>query len=66
VNTTINKQILTIRETAKAYGVAEFAVRNWTKAGAFPVLKAGSRCYINRNVFEQFLTKGGEVCNEKR
>ena len=53
------KKILTIRQTAAEYGVAEFAVRRWVKQKQFPVFQSGNRVYINRRVFETFLDEGG-------
>ena len=66
---TTQKEILTITELGREYkprGIATFAIRNWAKAGLFPTLKAGNRTYINRTVFEEFLTKGGAAANGKQ
>jgi len=54
----MEKKILTIRQTAAEYGVAEFAVRRWVKQKQFPVFYSGTRCYINRQTFEGYLTGG--------
>ncbi|GHU95331.1 hypothetical protein FACS1894208_07960 [Clostridia bacterium] len=61
-----NKKILTIREIAKQYSIAEFAVRNWIKAGEFPVFHAGSRVYVNTAIFEKYLESGGKVYETSR
>jgi hypothetical protein len=65
---TIQKEIMTITEAGweyKARGAATFAIRNWAKQGLFPTLKAGNRTYLNRAVFEEFLTKGGAANGKK-
>lgn len=54
------KPILTIRETAREFQFPEFAVRTLVKRGAFPVILAGTRIYIAREVFERFIKAGGE------
>ena len=59
------KTVLTIKETAKEFAFPEFAIRTLTKRGAFPVIQVGKRCYIVRQVFEDFLQKGGEKYNAK-
>ena len=53
------KPALTIRETAKEYNFPEYAIRTLVKRGAFPVIQVGSRCYITREVFAEYLKKGG-------
>ena len=53
------KPALTIRETAKEYNFPEYAIRTLVKRGAFPVIQVGSRCYITREVFSEYLKKGG-------
>lgn len=65
---TKQKEILTITELGREYkprGIATFAIRNWAKQGLFPTLKAGNRTYINRAIFEEFLTKGGAANGKK-
>lgn len=59
------KIALTIKETAKAFNFPEYAIRTLTKRGAFPVIQVGKRCYIVRQVFEDYLQKGGERYNAK-
>lgn len=54
------KTALTIKETAKAYNFPEYAIRTLTKRGAFPVIQVGKRCYIVRQVFEDYIKTGGE------
>jgi hypothetical protein len=53
------RKILTIRQTAAEYGVAEYALRRWVKLRQFPVFQSGNRVYINRGIFESYLTGGG-------
>ena len=53
------KPALTIRETAKEYNFPEYAIRTLVKRGAFPVIQVGSRCYITREAFAEYLKKGG-------
>jgi len=55
------KNALTINETAKAYNFPAFAIRTLVKRQAFPVIQVGNRCYIMRNVFEDYLAKGGDL-----
>ena len=53
------KPALTNRETAKEYNFPEYAIRTLVKRGAFPVIQVGSRCYITREAFAEYLKKGG-------
>jgi len=53
------KKILTIRQTATEYGIAEYALRRWVKQKQFPVFQSGNRVYINRRIFEGYLNEGG-------
>ncbi|NLM71147.1 MAG: helix-turn-helix domain-containing protein [Synergistaceae bacterium] len=62
---TDTKTIMTIRQAAREYGFPEYAIRTLTKRGAFPVIQVGKRCYIVRQVFEDYLQKGGERYNAK-
>ena len=55
------KPALTIRETAQAFNFPEYAIRKLVKNGAFPVIKSGNRCYISREVFTDYLKKGGTI-----
>ena len=54
------KKILTIRQVAAEFGVAEFALRRWVKQKQFPVFRSGNRVYINRAIFETYLNEGGQ------
>lgn len=54
------KTALTIKETARAFHFPEFAIRTLVKRGAFPVIQVGNRCYICRDIFADYLEKGGE------
>ena len=60
VNVEEQKTVLTIKETAKEFNFPEYAIRTLVKRGAFPVIQAGSRCYIMKHVFESYLQTGGE------
>ena len=53
------KPALTIRETAEQFQFPEYAIRTLVKQGAFPVIRVGNRCYISRDVFANYLRKGG-------
>lgn len=53
------KPALTIKETAREFQFPEFAIRTLVKRGAFPVIQVGSRVYIVREVFADYLQKGG-------
>jgi len=55
------KSVYTIKELAKLYSFPEFGLRGLVKTGAFPVIKCGSRVYIVKTVFENYLQKGGEL-----
>ena len=59
------KTALTIKETAKAFNFPEFAIRTLVKRGAFPVIQVGNRCYITRDIFAEYLRKGGETYDAK-
>lgn len=54
------KKALTIRETAREFNFPEFAIRTLVKRGAFPVIQVGTRCYIVRDIFAEYLKAGGE------
>ena len=55
------KAIYTIKEAARAFGLPEFALRNWCKTGQLHHLKAGSRVYLTAGAVDEFLQKGGKV-----
>ena len=55
------KPALTIKETAAEFQFPEFAIRTLVKRGAFPVIQVGNRVYIVRDVFADYLQKGGET-----
>lgn len=61
-----NKPTLTIKETAKEFNFPEYAIRNLVKRRAFPVIQTGNRCYIVRDVFRDYLQKGGELYVDSR
>jgi len=50
---------MTIKETAREFQFPEFAIRSLVKRGAFPVIQVGNRVYIVREVFAEYLKKGG-------
>lgn len=60
------KNIFTIREAARFYNFPEFALRTLVKTGRFPVLQVGSRVYLVREVFEDYIRSGGEKYAAKR
>lgn len=55
------KPALTIKETAQEFQFPEYAIRTLVKRGAFPVIQVGTRVYIVRDVFADYLRKGGET-----
>lgn len=57
----MEKPALTIKETAKEFQFPEYAIRTLVKCGAFPVIQVGNRCYITREIFADYLKKGGET-----
>ena len=59
------KNALTINETAKAYNFPAFTIRTLVKRQAFPVIQVGNRCYITREIFADYLKKGGERYDAK-
>lgn len=59
------KPALTIKETAQEFQFPEYAIRTLVKKGAFPVIQVGNRCYIVREVFAEFLRKGGAAYDAK-
>jgi DNA-binding transcriptional MerR regulator len=52
------KTVYTIRQAAQTFGLPEFALRNWCKAGQVQHLKSGNRVYLTAQAVEQFLQKG--------
>lgn len=57
----MEKTALTIKETAKEFQFPEYAIRTLVKRGAFPVIQVGNRCYITRDIFADYLQRGGET-----
>ena len=55
----MEKPALTIKETAKEFQFPEYAIRTLVKRGAFPVIQVGNRCYITREIFADYIRKGG-------
>lgn len=53
-------QPMTIKQAVKFYNFPEFAIRTLVKQGRFPVVRVGTRTYIIRGAFEDFLKTGGE------
>lgn len=53
------KTALTIKEAAREFSFPEFAIRTLVKRGAFPVIQVGTRCYIMRDVFADYIKTGG-------
>lgn len=54
-----NKTVLTIKECSREYQFPEFGLRTLIKTKKIPVIQCGSRCYIVKAVFEEFLKSGG-------
>jgi phage antirepressor YoqD-like protein len=54
------KTVITVRETAKEYGIPEHGLRNLIKSGEVPTIKCGNRHYISRPQFENYLLRGSE------
>ena len=61
----MEKPALTIKETANEFQFPEYAIRTLVKRGAFPVIQVGNRCYITREIFADYLKKGGELYDAK-
>ena len=61
----MEKPALTIKETAKEFQFPEYSIRTLVKRGAFPVIQVGNRCYITREIFADYLKKGGELYDAK-
>ena len=59
------KPALTIKECAREFQFPEFAIRTLVKRGAFPVIQVGNRVYIVRDVFGDYLQKGGAAYDAK-
>ena len=60
------KPALTIKETAQEFQFPEYAIRTLVKRGDIPVIQVGNRCYIVRDVFAEFLRKGGTAYAAER
>jgi hypothetical protein len=45
---------------SKEYGFPEYGIRRLIKQGAFPVIRSGNRCYVSRQVFDEYIKSGGE------
>jgi hypothetical protein len=59
------KPVLTIKETSREFNFPEYAIRTLVKRQAFPVIQVGNRCYICRDVFQNYLESGGALYNPK-
>lgn len=59
------KPALTIKETAQEFQFPEYALRTLVKRGDIPVIQVGNRCYIVREVFADYLRKGGAAYDAK-
>lgn len=58
-------KLLTIKEVSKEYGIGENRIRELTKATRenslnFPMIKTGTRTYIPRGLFEEWLIKAAQ------
>lgn len=60
------KPALTIKETAQEFQFPEYAIRTLVKRGDIPVIQVGNRCYIVREVFADYLRKGGAAYAAER
>ena len=54
-------KMLTVKDTAKRFGISERAVRRWVAEGTIPVTRSGNRAYINPNWLEDKLNKHGAL-----
>ena len=57
----MDKPALTIKETSWEIQFPEYAIRTLVKRKAFPVIQVGNRCYIARDVFADYLKRGGSL-----
>ena len=57
----MEKPALTIKETSREFQFPEFAIRTLVKRKAFPVIQVGNRCYITREIFADYLKRGGAL-----
>jgi hypothetical protein len=64
-NSMAEKPVLTIKETSREFNFPEYAIRTLVKRQAFPVIQVGNRCYICRDVFQNYLESGGALYNPK-
>ncbi len=60
------KPALTLKETAQEFQFPEYAIRTLVKRGDIPVIQVGNRCYVVREVFADYLRKGGAVYAAER
>ena len=54
-----------MEKPAKEFQFPEYAIRTLVKRGAFPVIQVGNRCYITREIFADYLKKGGGLYDAK-
>ena len=62
----MQKSVFTIKELAQKYHFPEYGIRGLVKRNAFPVIMCGTRCYITRKTFEDFISTGGELYSAQK
>jgi hypothetical protein len=55
------KTVLTIKKSSEEFGFPELAIRTLVKQGVLPCIRVGNRSYIVREVFAEYLRRGGEL-----
>lgn len=56
-------KVVGVKQAAKEFGVAEYALRRWVKSGELPCIHCGRRILINCTVLSEFLSCQSSVKN---
>lgn len=56
-------RVIGIKQCAKEFGIAEYAIRQWVHSGELPCIRCGKKILINCTVMADFLSCKGSISN---
>lgn len=56
-------RVIGVKQCAKEFGVAEYAVRQWIHSGELPCIRCGKKILINCSVMAEFLSCKSSIKN---
>lgn len=56
-------RVIGIKQCAKEFGIAEYAIRQWVHSGELPCIRCGKKILINCTVMADFLSCKNSISN---